>query len=174
MKKILLIALVLGLLFSCSFLVLKRKKSDNSLIELQEIEVTDIPKKSLMFEPPKRKLPSEYKIGVDYNRAMKSKNPFIALFFADWCGYCVRFMPKYQKIADKYKSDYNFVMINVDDPDNKEIIEEYIPSGFPSLFIIDPSINNRFVLNNGIFDYEDKLFAEFDRYLRIKSMIKQD
>ena len=176
-NKIIIISVILIALLATAFLVLKRKSDSlEDKILVEEIQVEKVvekkePEKSIMYQPPKRRKPSDYKIGVKYSQAMNSQKPFIALFYADWCGYCVRFMPKYQKIANKYKDTYNFAMINVDSPENETVIAEYTPSGFPTLYIIDPVVDNRIHLNNAIFDDEKKLFKEFDRYLRIKSMM---
>ena len=124
------------------------------------------------LSPRKNLKPSDYNIGTSYEQAMKDQKPFIELFYADWCGYCVRFMPKYQTIADIYKGKYNFVMINVDDPKYQQLIKSTDLGGFPTMYIIDPTIDNKISLNNAIYDDLKKLRVEFDRYLRIRSMVK--
>ena len=59
------------------------------------------------------KHPSEYKIGISYDEAVKSDKPMLAVFYVDWCGYCLRFMPKFRILNTLYKNKYNFVIINV-------------------------------------------------------------
>lgn len=125
------------------------------------------------FAPKKDLKPSEYAIGQSYQFAIKDKKPFIALFYADWCTYCMKFMPKYKIIADVYQGKYNFVMINVDDPHYSKVIKEYAIGSFPTVYIIDPGIDNRILINNMIYDDLGKLRGEFDRYLRVRSMIKE-
>lgn len=128
---------------------------------------------TIAMSPKKDLKPSDYAIGVTYEQAMADKKPFIELFYANWCSYCMRFMPKYKSIADIYKNKYNFVMINVDDEQYKKVVDEAGVSGFPTLYIVDPTIDNKISLNNSIYDDLKKLRVELDRYLRIRAMIKQ-
>lgn len=141
------------------------------IIVLVMLAITITSAITLAFSPKKNLKPSDYNIGVKYEQAVKDNKPFIALFYADWCTYCMRFMPKYKVIADTYKGKYNFVMINVDDPHYKKAIEDYAIGGFPTIYIIDPTIDNRILLNNTLYGDLSKLRVEFDRYLRIRSMI---
>ncbi len=128
---------------------------------------------TMAFSPRKNLKPSDYGIGITYEQAIKAKKPFIALFYTDWCSYCIRFMPKYKMISEIYKDKYNFVMINVEEPKYKKVVEEYSISGFPSIFIVDKEFDNRISLYNGVYDDLGKMRQEFDRYLRIRSMIKK-
>ena len=128
---------------------------------------------TLALGPKKDQKPSDYNIGVSYEYAIKDTKPTIVLFYANWCSYCVRFMPKYKMIADVYQNQYNFVMINVENPRYKKVVEDYSIAGFPTIYIIDPSLDNRISIYNGIYDDLGKLRAEFDRYLRIRAMINK-
>ncbi len=125
------------------------------------------------FSPKANIKPSEYNIGTTYELAMKDKKPSVALFYADWCTYCMKFMPKYKILSEVYKDKYNFVMINVDDPHYKKVVSDYDLSGFPTMYIIDPTIDNRVMLNNALYDNLMKVRIELNRYLRIRAMIKQ-
>lgn len=127
---------------------------------------------TLAFSPKKNLKPSDYDSGVTYEQAMKAKKPFIALFYADWCSYCIGFMPKYKVVQDNYKDKYNFVMINVENPDYKNVVNDYAISGFPTVYIIDPTIDNRILINNALYDDISKFRGELDRYIRIRAMIK--
>lgn len=123
---------------------------------------------------PKANLkPSDYNVGTTYELAMKSDKPFVALFYADWCTYCKRFMPKYKILSEVYGNKYNFVMINVENPVYEKVVKDYMISGFPTIYIIDPTIDNRILINNALYDNLFNIRTEFDRYLRIRSMIKQ-
>lgn len=124
------------------------------------------------FSPKKNLKPSEYKLGVSYESAMTQKKPFIAIFYSDMCSYCVQSMPKYIALADIYKDKYNFVMINTDIQSNVPLINDYLISGLPSMYIVDPSIDNRIFINGVILGDLNLLRVEFDRYLRIRAMIK--
>lgn len=115
--------------------------------------------------------PSDYKIGIKYDEAVQSDKPMMALFYVDWCGYCLKFMPKYKTISKIYKDKYNVVMLNAEDPANKALVEDVVLSGFPTLYIIDPKYDNRILLNNGIYQDMKKLRVELDRYLRIRGLL---
>ena len=64
-----------------------------------------------VVENNKKKTPSDYKIGVSYEQALENKDakPVLALFYVDWCGYCLRFMPKYKTVNTIYKNKYSVV-----------------------------------------------------------------
>lgn len=115
--------------------------------------------------------PSDYSIGTTYELAMKADKPFVALFYADWCTYCKRFMPKYKILSEVYGNKYNFVMINVENPTYQKVVKDYMISGFPTIYIIDPTIDNRVLINNALYDNLFNVRTEFDRYLRVRSMI---
>lgn len=116
--------------------------------------------------------PSEYGIGIPYQTAMQDKKPFIAMFYADWCTYCMRFMPKMKILTEVYKDKYNFVMIDGDDPQNEKTAKDYGVAGFPTIYIIDPTIDNRILINQTLYDDLRSVRVELDRYLRIRAMIK--
>ena len=118
-----------------------------------------------------KKVPSDYHVGITYEEALKSDKPIIGLFYVDWCGYCLRFMPKYATLSKLYKDDYNFVMFNAEDPANKQIVDDVALSGFPTMYIIDPKYDNRFLLNNAIYLDLKKLRPELDRYLKIRERL---
>lgn len=119
----------------------------------------------------KKEVPSDYKIGITYDEAVKSDRPMIALFYVDWCGYCMRFMPKYKTLEKIYKDQYNLVMINAENPDMKNLVEDAAITGYPTMYILDPKYNNKIHLTNGIYGDLKKLRVEFDRYLRIRDLL---
>ena len=123
---------------------------------------------SLAQEPKK---PSEYKIGKEYNIAMKSKKPVLVLFYADWCGYCVRFMPIFQALAEKYENDIDFSKVNVEDTKYEKLVREIGITGFPTVFIIDPKYDNKVLLSNAILGHVDNVSEELDRYIRIRKIL---
>lgn len=124
-----------------------------------------------IVENNKKKVPSDYKIGIPYEQAVKEDKPVLALFYVDWCGYCLRFMPKYKTIHSIYKNKYNVVMLNCEDPKNQALVEDVKITGFPTLYVIDPKYNNRFLLNNALYLDLPKLRTELDRYLNIRKLL---
>ncbi len=119
----------------------------------------------------KKNSPSDYKIGVSYEEALKSDKPMLALFYVDWCGYCLRFMPKFNTINTLYKSKYNVVMLNAEAPENQDLVKDVVLTGFPTLYVIDPKYDNRFLLNNALYMDLAKLRKELDRYLSIRKKL---
>ena len=119
----------------------------------------------------KKEKPSDYKVGIPYEQALESDKPMVALFYVDWCGYCLRFMPKFKVLSMMYVTKYNFVMLNVEDPVNKDLVEDVALTGFPTVYVIDPKYDNRFLLNNAIYQNLPKFRTELDIYLRIRGLL---
>jgi len=119
----------------------------------------------------KKHVPSDYKIGVSYTEAMQSDKPAIALFYVDWCGYCLRFMPKLRTISYLYANKYNIVMLNAEAPENQDLVKDVALTGFPTLYVIDKKYDNRFLLNNAIYMDLGKLRKELDRYLNVRKKL---
>ena len=118
------------------------------------------------------KHPSEYKIGISYDEALKSDKPMLAVFYVDWCGYCLRFMPKFRILNTLYKDKYNFVMINVEgDQNTRALAEDVGIAGFPTVYILDPKYDNRVLLSNSYYHNLKKFRVELDRYLRIRALL---
>ena len=118
------------------------------------------------------KHPSEYKIGISYDEAVKSDKPMLAVFYVDWCGYCLRFMPKFRILNTLYKNKYNFVMINVEgDQNTRALAEDVGIAGFPTVYILDPKYDNRVLLSNSYYHNLKKIRVELDRYLRIRALL---
>lgn len=126
----------------------------------------------LAFSPKKDLKPSEYGIGISYEAAMRDKKPFVALFYDDWCSYCMKFMPKYKVLSEIYKDKYNFVTINVEEEKYQPVTMDYAIGSLPTVYIIDPTIDNRILINHALYHDLGKVRVELDRYLRIRSMIK--
>lgn len=122
----------------------------------------------LCFAPKKDLYPSDYKIGLSYQDAIKADKPVLALFYVDWCTYCKNFMPKLRLLDMIYKNKYNAVMINCEDPENKKVVEDFQINSYPTLYIIDYSKDLRIHLDNGNYDNLGFIKRELDRYLKSK------
>lgn len=117
------------------------------------------------------KKPSEYNIGIEYNKAMKGDKPVLALFYADWCGYCVRFMPVFQAISEKYKDDMVFTKVNVEDKNYEKVVNKIGITGFPTVFILDPKYDNKVLISNAFLRSSQTLSPELDRFIRIRKLL---
>ncbi|MCQ2789108.1 MAG: thioredoxin domain-containing protein [bacterium] len=124
------------------------------------------------FSPVKNLKPSDYDDGITMQQVEKQNKPVLVLFYADWCTYCLKFMPKYKALKNVYKDEFNFVMLNIDVPENKKFIEDFYISFFPTVCIYDSAIDNKIFLPNAIYGDMALLKKEIDRYLRIRKMIK--
>lgn len=110
--------------------------------------------------------------GITYEQAMKDNKPFVAMFHSQWCSYCKMFKPTYKNLSEQYKGKYNFVMIDGEDPLNATVMNDYAIGSFPTIYIIDPTIDNRVLISNTIYGDLNRLRSELDRYLRVRAMIK--
>lgn len=118
------------------------------------------------------KHPSDYHIGITYEEALKAdEKPMLAVFYVDWCGYCMRFMPKFKTLSSIYKNKYNFVMINAEAPEYAKLVEDVGIGGFPTVYMLDPKYDNRVLMPNGVYQDLPKFRVELDRYLRIRSLL---
>ena len=66
-------------------------------------------------------------------------------FFADWCGYCKKFKPEWQKLTNM--SDLGVQFEEVDCTDSKNVpalAKEYNVSGFPTLILANGGKNTTY------------------------------
>lgn len=118
------------------------------------------------------KHPSEFNIGIKYDEALQSDKPMLAVFYVDWCGYCLRFMPKFNILSKVYKDKFNFVMINVEESNaTRKLATDSYVGGYPTVYIIDPKYDNKVLMPNGVYQDLLKFRTELDRYLRIRNLL---
>lgn len=117
--------------------------------------------------PPKANLlPSDYATGITYNQALKIKKPMAINFYVDWCGYCKKFAPVLDGLRKEYKGQMNFVIVNVETPEGKKLINQFPISGYPSLYLYNPKNGNRSFVNQAIYSDRKLLKAEIDRFIK--------
>lgn len=116
--------------------------------------------------------PSHTRLGVSYTMALSQDKPMLLFFYADWCTYCQKFMPKLKLIDAIYKNAYSIVMINCEDPMNKKVVDDYYISAYPTLYISDRKTNTRIHIDNAYYDNIDLLKRELDRYISSKEQLK--
>ncbi|MBP3846248.1 thioredoxin fold domain-containing protein [bacterium] len=103
------------------------------------------------------KKPSDYHFGIPYEKAVKAKKPMIVLFYADWCGFCVRFMPIYEELYKNHKNQFNFVKVNVEDNKYEAAVKKYEIAAFPTVFMVNTKTDKREQLKNENFGDMNKL-----------------
>ena len=121
---------------------------------------------------PAGKKPSEYEVGKDYNSVIKKSKPVLVLFYADWCRYCIRFMPIYEQAAEKYGEDLEFAKVNVEDKKYEKLVRESKISGFPTVMILDKKYDNKIVIPNSSLITIEDLSTELDRFTRIRKILE--
>ena len=122
-------------------------------------------------ENSKKAVPSDYHVGITYDEALQSDKPVVALFYVDWCGYCLKFMPKYSTLSKIYKNKFSFVMLNAEAQENQAMVQDVALTGFPTMYIIDPKYDNRLLINNALYMDLGKVRKEFDRYLNVRKRL---
>lgn len=125
------------------------------------------------FNTSEKTQTSEQIAEMSYNDAVKANKPFILMFTSDWCSYCLAFEPRYEFLSEVYKDKLNFIKVNADDNNNFNVARDFSLSGVPALYIVDPEMDNRIYLSNGVYGDLGKLRKEIDRFLRIRAMIKK-
>lgn len=71
------------------------------------------------------------------NVAVNGKTTLV-LFHADWCGYCKRFMPTWNKAKSELQNN-NVVLRDFEADENPDIMEENNVSGYPTLKLFKPN-----------------------------------
>ena len=110
-KTIIITIIVFILLLALSTFGYKRlKEKDFNKTGVSQTEIV---------ENEDENIPVNFKI-TDSNGKVKELDSFkgkptVVNFWATWCGYCVREMPDFQKVYDKYGNDVNFIMLNTAD-----------------------------------------------------------
>ena len=84
----------------------------------------------------------------------------IVAFNAVWCGPCVRFAPTFEKAAEKYKGQVEFVSVDVDK--HKKLAEELQIMSIPALLFISPDGTKNWQIG---FLTEDEFDKTIQQYL---------
>lgn len=63
----------------------------------------------------------------------------IVLFYADWCGYCKRYKPDFQRLYDEFKDNKSVVIRAVHCPDNQRKCADFGITSYPTVVKVFPS-----------------------------------
>ena len=73
---------------------------------------------------------------VPYQTALSNGKPTLIEFYADWCTTCQSLAPSVSRFHQKYGTQVNFVMLNVDAPQGSQLIQPFQVKGVPQFFFI--------------------------------------
>jgi thiol-disulfide isomerase/thioredoxin len=78
----------------------------------------------------------------------------VIIFFAPWCGYCVRAKPEFEKAVRGGRGDIH--LIDATDPDNKQLVEKYGIRSFPTIMKTDGTTYDGPRSAEEILEFKDK------------------
>ena len=84
-----------------------------------------------------RLLKSFGEISVDPAIAFKNDKPTFLEFYAEWCEVCKEMAPKVSALREEYKTDINFVFLNVDNQKWENYIRKFDVNGIPQVNFFD-------------------------------------
>ena len=115
------------------------------------------------------------KVLTSLSQADKVDNtkPTVVLFHAPYCRTCHQFMPFFNQLSKDYAKDYNFMALNIQEPENYPLVIGNV-GGIPSLYIFDTEIGNKIHISISAIRSYAELTEELDRYKRIRSFIDLD
>lgn len=98
----------------------------------------------------------QYDKGRSLAKAKETGKPIIVFFYTDWCGFCQRFAPTFDKITKTkdIKKNFAIAFVNCEKEENHALMQEYGVQGFPTVFVIDKN-GKKTQLENGTFFNED-------------------
>lgn len=83
-------------------------------------------------------LPSSYDPKINVQEAiMTSEKPLLIEFYTDSCRTCQHVTPWVHQLGKKYKDDFQFVMVDADNPDNAQVSQIFAIEYVPAIFIFD-------------------------------------
>ncbi len=81
----------------------------------------------------------KYDKGRSLDKAKETKKPILVFFYTDWCGFCQKFAPTFDKITkdSRIKKDFAVAFVNCEKPENSKHVSDFKITGFPTVFVID-------------------------------------
>ena len=100
----------------------------------------------------------QYDKGRSLDKALATKKPMIVFFYTDWCGFCQRFVPTFDKVTkdSKIKKNFAIAYVNCEDPKNRTYMEEYNVGGFPTVYVVKENGEKVHLDNNTFFNDNSK------------------
>ncbi len=98
----------------------------------------------------------------EFNKLMESGKGIIAKFHATWCPPCLRMRPLFDAVAHKYEGKAHFVSIDVDKPEVRDLVDQFVKEGVPLFVFVDKCGQTVDIHPGGYEEKEfNKIVAEF-------------
>lgn len=105
--------------------------------------------------------------------SLDKNKPVAVLFHAPDCAGCLSFKPAFEQLVKDYSKDYNFVALNIREPQNYPLMQGNVGS-IPTITIFDTEIGNKIHISLSSIRSYGELKAEFERYKNIRSFIDME
>ena len=105
---------------------------------------------------------------LNYEEAIKTNKPILAMFYVDWCTYCRRYMPIFAELSILFKDKFSFVAINCENPQYENLAKEYGIMGYPTIYIIDKKLDFEYAVNNVNLIDKKRMVQELEKYLKLR------
>ena len=86
--------------------------------------------------------------------AKEKGKPILAFFYVDWCRYCQKFAPTFDKLTKNgaIKKHFTTAYINCEAEENRPIADKFGIRAFPTVFVIRPDDSKKMIDNGLLFD----------------------
>ena len=74
-------------------------------------------------------------------------------------------IPKIEELEPLYRSSYNFVIIDCDDPANKDVVNKYDIPSYPTLYVVNAQTGVAYRVNPYMTDSVKNLRKVLDSYI---------
>ena len=71
-----------------------------------------------------------------------NNGPMFVMYYADWCGHCKTTKPHFKELMNESPENIKVMMVNVEDKENKELVESQDIKGFPTIRFYKNGLNN--------------------------------
>lgn len=117
-----------------------------------------------------RKIESFENLGkrIDIQGEIKKGNVVFLKLHAEWCGYCKKLQPEWEKLEKKYENDTKIMIADIEEKD-EETLKRFMQQfpkvqiqGYPTLLLIT---------QKGVLSYDDaRSFESMDTFLQKEKM----
>ena len=105
----------------------------------------------------------QYDRGRSLEKARETQKPIVVFFYTDWCGFCQKFAPVFDKITKSraIKENFAIAFVNCEKEENHKHMEEFNVQGFPTVYVIKQDGTKEQLSNNTFFnDDSEKVVKE--------------